>query len=549
MRLSFFINYQRLVCLFFILMSPKVLCYIENRCFTSSSERSSIKSLCKGLGNIPQYQSRNIRAQEILCSSSSIKHDRHPQEFDFEKWIDLKSNDPWAAFRYRKALPDPGISWGHRLDYDTAETWTWESCDLVTDGLQCGYSEKCKVRDDGKKECENIPKTCYVDKLHYAHRFCSHEKMQVSASYEQVSENEWNPDSHDFCESIPNKYDLLPGEVEHIEIFNVKPSNSLTKYFLGESAYAKMISPHATVENARNLYSISYAGSGVHAVCKQNSDYEISVKILTKKRIASRSPNPLSLPKAWDGNVFDPIEWESSLLDNGTSIEKAYPLRLHLQDRSASAIRTLAAESRQETRKDSPNNNAFFKETRLRIRLIKEIYWGLATQEWSRIYVSENKGVKPSLLSYSDDQKVRLSDTWEITLDSDEIAQSLYRKEYSWFLRFLYAETFYRQHLEPNTQYVLAVSVHQPGISFYTSSCDDTPEDWQCRWWALGGKREGDWFSEELRLPFTTSSEYDPRSSWEKFHSFVTFRHSIDVWSYFLPITTFMAYQILLSNR
>ena len=52
--------------------------------------------------------------------------------------------------------------------------------------------------------------------------------MSFRIGYDRPSEQDWNPDLPEYDENLPNKYDLLPGEVESLTLLNNNRSRQET---------------------------------------------------------------------------------------------------------------------------------------------------------------------------------------------------------------------------------------------------------------------------------------------------------------------------------
>src|SRR5690606_30791958 len=102
----------------------------------------------------------------------------------------------------------------------------------------CGYETvTVGYDDDGNAITETRMRSCLHDEARHETRHCSDEVMNYEANYERPDLNVWGPGTsaddrgidplkryHDI---IPNKYDLLPGETESIQIYNTSGNFSL----------------------------------------------------------------------------------------------------------------------------------------------------------------------------------------------------------------------------------------------------------------------------------------------------------------------------------
>jgi hypothetical protein len=76
------------------------------------------------------------------------------------------------------------------------------------------------------------------------------------------------------------------------------------------------------------------------------------------------------------------------------------------------------------------------------------------------------------------------------------------------------------------------VSVYQAGLSFYTQSCKEMPDNWRCKWYAVWPFKhtESKYFSEDLQISFKTPADYDERTSYEKLRDAVLIHDNFLNW-------------------
>ena len=84
---------------------------------------------------------------------------------------------------------------------------------------------------------------------------------------------------------------------------------------------------------------------------------------------------------------------------------------------------------------------------------------------------------------------------------------------------FLPDETLsYDEHLDPDTEYTLKLTVYQKNMPFYRQSCESDPDAWDCKWYALWGllspnRYENNYFSKNsLDVTFTSNPDVDLRT-------------------------------------
>ena len=493
------------------LLQPMQVAGYGNYCveFHHPVDRPSV--FCSGV-IMPASQTRNFKYEQLLCTSGSDSRTRTPVAFDEESWRDKLNTDRQEAYDMLRQLPDP--QWQGVIHYQSYLHWSWEECELVTSATHCGTKRVCETvtRPDGKKEerCENQPETCYADIEKSKSVLCSHEQMQYDIRYLKKDVSEWNPGQAEFIDRLANGYDLLPGEQE-----TVITSNGVG---LLNSAW---LHPDVYFKNRRNDYKITgmtEAGFVSGALkCQQNSDYHVGFMLLARARIRSRSGNAFSLPISHDGEPLEALIWQSALDYDRKRQEQGYPVILRVQDYSATALQEFALDT-----------GDIFKHIVIRIQLYEQTILGILPWALSTIYIHEGKGIIQNLNALSEEQSVRRSSLWEITLATSSIDpnRNLYRVFIPWFVYypgrlFLPAEELsYESQLRPGGQYQLSLTVYQKGLSIYYQSCEDEPDAWDCRFYAGWGwlspnRYERNFYSEgSMDVAFTSPDNINLRTWW-----------------------------------
>ncbi len=517
----------------------------ENNCHTTFPA-VPVRSVCKGK-MISPAQTRNFHrsSQKLVCTSNSDHYIRRPQKYDFSRWSEYRSaGQAEKAWDLRRALPD--LAWQGHIPYSVIETWSWEECALGTDSFRCGTEEVCemvpKVYEScsnnvctkitrSERECRDVAKTCYFDQVRYADWHCSDEIMQYTAKFHRPSANEWNAQSHEYAEFLPNKYDLLPGEIEDIQVFNTN-SNLVTQ-----------LSPQTVVGNAWNKYEFGVTGD-VGAACTYDTNYKINVVVHTVARDTTKSsPNAFDLPVDMEGNRLEPLEFDTRTV--GEKSIQVKPSKLRLIDKSSAVVRATAEHSRRNFQRETvkaeeglsgnpdsvtvsdsiresqaaaaagTSDNSFFKNQVLRVRIMKDRI-GLDTEATQAGYTDDSTAIIPSLNVLSRDENIALSDVWEINLIEDVNLYAL-------------------QKLNDGRKYVMYVSMYQKGVPFYRQSCRDNPKQSYC-WWhrplsfvtkplhSVQRWLENFYFSEEIAIPFHTDYGYDERGWLQYLNEVVDFQ-------------------------
>lgn len=488
----------------------------DNYCNTRN--RGDARSLCQGRV-IPASQARNINRQDLECSGNSNHFIRQPQKYSFNEWSQhINSGNKESAQALRQQLPL--IEWEGNIHYETVETWSWQSCDLVTSSFHCGektVEEPCTltrqvikkdettgadqvVYEQYESTCEvKVPETCYADITHNENWKCSDEKISFDAKYERPSISEWNPKIPGYIDAIPNKYDLLPGELEDVQI-------------VSNSGLRSTLQPYAEIGGAWNKYDVKLSGSAVGAQCKQFANEHLTVRINTLNRLGNKkTPNAFRLPVDAQGNKINPIEAD----------ESGKPTLLRLDDSSAATMNMIAEQSRNKTSetegsvnvngdseslKEQTKNPAFFRNTKVTIKLLKTNSIFPNTQNTQTLYGQDGDFVTLNENAFSSDEDIALADYWHIPLDGglDGSAPNIYLRKSRGTERAL----------KPDQDYTLNISMYQKGAKgLYLQDCEEDPTAWQCKWYGYLFKRtESDYYSDALSIPFKTAeaSENNP---------------------------------------
>lgn len=525
-------------------LSHGLLAYAwENRCNTRRT--GEVQGICKGF-TIPASKARNFHSDshQLVCSGNVDHFLRRPQKYDINKWVDtLKIGYREDAQKIRRES-QPDIQWSGVIPYQTVEVWTWEDCRVGTDGFHCGYDTKyrteyytvsncsgsgknrsCRSESRSRQVSYQEPRTCLYDHIETESVACSHEKINYTAQYQRPTPQEWNPKTAGYIDALPNKYDLLPGELEDVQIFNSKGNEHV-------------IHPYVVVGDAWNEYRANLQGTAVNGLCQQDSNYNLKVTLQTVKRIPNKAtPNAFRLPVDPDGKPIDPIIWASDLGIQGRPLEKAYPALIQLDDTASTVISTLAQVSKEavterETMKagvgigtnsdgmktsDFNKDPQFFKNTVVRVQLLKHNKYIVDTQNTKELFTEDIYSLAPTMNVLSNDQEIASSDFWKVLLSGnreDPVKNNIYITKIRKSIRSL----------KPGQEYILRVSMYQRGaVGLYKQDCSVDTKAWDCQWYALFLKRdEDDYFSKPLEIKFSTDTQLlDKRGFWDKLVDFI----------------------------
>lgn len=522
-------KFYRMLALLFLLTSFSVEgfepYFVANYCVERAAPQVRDSNSCPG-HKIPSHKTRNFIHEELRCAGQENAFVRSPIQFDEEAWLDLKNVNRYDAASILRQQPSP--NWSKSIRYMTYVHWAWEECQLITDSAICGTYEVCQDKqfvDDGGqirhvKDCHHEPKRCYADVNIREKALCPGGAGQLDFDVEFLKKDasQWNPDNPDYIDRLANGYDLLPGEEEVITVSNLKSGwwdHQSTK-----------LTPTLVIGDPKNEYTL---GQSVHQqntqslTCRFQGYDKVSFTVATKKRIASRSPNGFSLPQSYDNEEIEPLVWQSAPGKDGSRVEKGYPVIMRVQDYSAAAINEVSEDVGRQ-----------LKNIVIRVQLYEPSLFGERLK--STIYIDEAKGIAQTLNAISSEQKIRRSTLWEFKLkNGDNPSKNIYRSYVpSLFYYpgkiFLTNESLsYDDHLVPDTEYTLKLTVYQKNMPFYRQSCESEPDAWDCKWYALWGlfspqRYEGNYYSSNsLDLVFRSNPDVDQRTWLSAFWHFTSY--------------------------
>lgn len=496
---------------------------IANYCLERSASSARPSWSCPGQ-IIPAHKTRNFKLEELRCSGASHLHARLPYSFDEESWLDLKNASQYEATEVIRQQPTP--SWSGELRYKTHVHWEWEDCRMITNAGICGTYQVCEQKEvtteKGEKNkvqhCNHFPKSCFSDVTVHESQHCGYSQMDFDIEFLKKNAAQWNPDNPKYIDRLANGYDLLPGEEEAITVSNLK-----SNWWESQST---QLTPTLFIEDPKNDYQFNQI---VHnrqtgsLSCRFNGYDKVSFTIDTEKRIASRSPNAFSPPTTFDNDVIEPLVWQSAISKSGIRDQKGYPLIMRAQDYSAAAINEV-----------SENVSEKLKNMIIRVQLYEPSIFGERLK--STIYIDEAKGIQQTLNAISSDQKIRRSTLWEFKLkNGDNPSKNIYRSYLPSLVyypgKILLSDDVlsYDDHLTPDTEYSLKLTVYQKNMPFYHQSCESNPDAWDCKWYTLWGlfsssRYENNYFSKKsLDVRFRSNTNVDQRTWLSTFWHFVSY--------------------------
>jgi hypothetical protein len=456
-------------------------------------------SICNGK-KIPSSKARGAGGNQFTCSDTGAQRTRGERAIkDFDLWADELTYDgakSQAAFELRK--DEPEINFNGQMGIAVYETWTWYDCVYGQNAAKCGTYQDCKnvpysytttdsqgrtkTHSGTKRQCTTVAKSCNYDVRKTGKQLCSNETADYSTTY--VKDKNWNPDHPDYFDFLPNKFDLLPGETETVQVVGRGGST---------------VSIGAQVDNAWNDYSI-VPKTSTSFTCKQGMKPNVEFDIVTNKRVVRDAPNAFVLPKDHSGETIEPLVWELGF-DEGKEVQLV-PTEIRLADTSSAIVHLMSDNSKTQESIASP----FYKNTSIRIQLVED-HWVSDLDKGYPSYISDSESVVSAMFSLSELQAIRNSDYWVIPLKDDSRDVSIYKHD-GWAARLIGMD---ERKLKPNQRYFLRVSVAQEGIPFYTSDCKSD-----------GGEvcdAEDQHYGSPVDFPFVTA-DYEQRGILQQLNEF-----------------------------
>lgn len=516
--------------LIFGILAPSIATAAKSICHTSSAPSANHIGACADR-RLPKNRTRNLYRSSIHleCSSDVDHFIRTAQPFTtkdksqtavIEEWLWLSEENDRDKMQKWRQEHEGLIQWKGNLPYTTIEMWSWEDCVLGYDA-GCPWEERWVdqpvYNKDGKQTGtkrvkERYQPPCYHDETQHESRHCSDELMTFDAEFVRPSRVDgepavdsdgrkfagyvWNPRSKGYYDVLPNKYDLLPGEIEDVQIY----SNS----FLGN-----VIIPIAKVGDAWNQYKfdLNLVNHGASASCEMRrhfnlADLHLKARVFAEDRIIGKATPNAFRAGGMDaqGNKTDSLAFNIEYL-NGKTTVRTNPYELRLVDTSSFIIEAMSRQSRQaiadreaeklargegsnttpderkqaEEQSEVLGGGGFNKDTRVRVKL-----WEI------RDYARDIRLDK----LYTDGARANRGSYYLIPLDKQDS---------------LYEIMGMTHHLKPGRAYQLTVAMYNHGVPFYRKENSGIN--------ALEG-----WYSGELPIDFSTPAEMtDERGFFEKY--------------------------------
>ncbi len=465
---------------------------------------------------LPRNKVRKYSNVRLECSSNSSHYIRSAQNFDYDSWNAIERDPVYSAEEKRKKMQefrhqnDKPIEWDGAIPYSTHEVWDWVEWYYGPDRAACGCTNHCHTTcstdDKGNRHCEEhctcVTNSCWHDEPRHEVQHCSEEVMKYKAHFVRPSTQEWGPHLKEYHDILPNKYDLLPGEVENVQLSN-------------SSGRSATLSPNMEVGDAWNKYvpEINIKETNqARASCEFNKTYNLELGIHTRKRLIKKTPNAFRVPVNKKNNKPDALDWKLTVKDSKEI--KTIPASIKLEDVSATMIAALARQSRNLTadlenarEKAGLNSNTSTKEV---AKLQEKTQFWKNTQVRVRLFeIRFGRDMRPTTNLYTNDIKAAQKGQYEIDLHGEGLSESLFRSSAPFF------QSFWAKlpvHLRPDKDYELLISMFQKGVPFYEQDCESSKK------WFCG---EGDFYSKELPIGFHTPDGQDERGFVEKVIDFI----------------------------
>lgn len=327
--------------------------------------------------------------------------------------------------------------------------------------------------------------------------------LDVKYNVEYTKDPNWKPGytastpERIYIDQLPNKFDLLPGELEHVKITVNKNNNGST------------LSPDITIEEPWNEYKTSI--NPEVPKCSFNSPPVINIQVKTEGRIPRKAPNPLALPTNEDGSPVDALKFNEGLSKDGM------PSKLILEDRARDSMLEASQISRQfgdrsdEIREvvktdladaEKPKDiKSFWVDTQFKFQVLRKDYL--------------NRDVRvTSPEKFNSEKAIYDGKTISIALRGQELVNDVFRlaSPVDDFLEGFWK--MFKIELTPGQKYYLKIQTVQRGMPFYESGCHEGKASCQ------GEEASKDSYSEPFYVEWTAPKEIDNRSFWKKLRDF-----------------------------
>lgn len=484
--------------------------------FLQVSSAFAMRGAC-GDRPLPSDKIRKIRDIRLECSSGVDHYFRRPVSMSKDKMTAYKVAQTQNNRSKMQEIRKHDIEWAGVVPYQTIEKWTWVEWVYGADPV-CGYDRVCTSSTDSKgnrtEHCTDVMRSCWHDETRYEARHCTNEKIDYTARFER--DQSWNPSNPNYLDILPNKFDLMPGESESVQVYS-------------NSSDSETVNPFVEVGDAWNKYSTAARFTNIsgRVQCRMNQELKVHATVSTIERKIRKTPNAFTTPVDEFGKPISAVVWTGGLSTDKQMIAEAEPYELRLTDSSSAMVGLLAEQSRKFTaeyekaknqaglgtnasdkevrdaKEQSQNFNPFWKNTKVRVRLFEKRFLLRDVRVTRNLEMSES------------DMFTNFGDQFRISLTSSDFKNDLYRASGSILGFNLDSIT---QHLEvklkPEQEYYFAISMYQTGIPFYAADCDSLEEFRErlgCKWGDSGV------YSKELMLDFSTPENYDSRSFLIKF--------------------------------
>lgn len=329
-------------------------------------------------------------------------------------------------------------------------------------------------------------------------RSCRPQPVKYTIEYKTAPT--WHPGYTDaqvqrsYHDSLPNQWDLLPGESEKVTL---SPN---------QSSSGSQISPEVSIcsrfgaknrrceETGWNEYQVR----PVRVACTYSPQAPLAVNIdvETLGRMVRKAPNPLHV-------VGDGTNGSSLIYDPASS----RPSAVILEDTSRTTMVDAAENSRtfgtgiDKKAKGASASGGYWQESRFRMRLVREFSSGR----------TERTSVPNT---FGSNQGDIFDQTMTISLEGKDGLERLYRPGGP--AEFLFGGLYkkFGVELTPGATYILKIALVQRGLPWYLSGCRDGQT--VCE----GEDGRGDSYSDELEIKFPANPHVDKRSFFKKFKDF-----------------------------
>ena len=329
---------------------------------------------------------------------------------------------------------------------------------------------------------------------------CENQKAKYAVEYSQ--DPSWKPNYQysdrqknyrDYNSVLPNKFDLLKGESEELNVF-------------ANTGRSQSLNPKLKITSKWNDYQSTVLPSEIR--CEFNKPVEFKILVNTLGRKKTKAPNTLALPLDEQGKLISPFEVQNGrptglkLIDTGRATQLAAAANSRAFSRPEEAPQAQADAIYKKVPLSSDEikglQGGYWQETRFRLQLAENGRWGRVQDVTIPAHFGSNQGQV-------------FGDEFNISLIGKDQVPNLYRAigPFQSVLGWLWTRTGVE--FTPGQTYTFKIQALSRGLPFYESGCQSGAHVCEGE---IGSEET---YSEPLVINWTAPKNEDHRSLFKKF--------------------------------